>query len=252
MRQAYDYWQNQPGNYRKPLHRRAQAGPLKGASLPSKWPPKRPKSPLCLGLEPQQRRQLIQLPPLSSPRAGPQRAISGVSVEIFPLHTVPQEEEAYASSRICTRKLGKAVPKDLVNVWQSQQSTDPKMRPPRDWQDFSSHCNSVCLARRRRTCQYKREVAEPLVVRQQRVRSRPLPRKQGEQLRDHIARRRANSGSTASNSPYSRGVWKTRRREYSLSYPISPSDEPSSTSTPAESFRNRITTRNHAGYGIVD
>ena len=33
MRQAYDYWQNQPGNYPKPRHRSAQADPPKGASF---------------------------------------------------------------------------------------------------------------------------------------------------------------------------------------------------------------------------
>lgn len=38
----------------------------------------------------------------------------------------PQEEKTYALSRINMRKLSKAVPKDLVNIWRSQQSTDPK------------------------------------------------------------------------------------------------------------------------------
>jgi hypothetical protein len=37
-----------------------------------------------------------------------------------------------------TRKLGRVVPKDLVNIWQSQQSTDPKWCPPKRWKDFSS------------------------------------------------------------------------------------------------------------------
>lgn len=42
----------------------------------------------------------------------------------------PQEEKTHASTREDTRKLGRVVPKDLVNVWRSQQSTDPKWCPP--------------------------------------------------------------------------------------------------------------------------
>jgi hypothetical protein len=37
-----------------------------------------------------------------------------------------------------TRKLGSVVPKDLVNIWQSQQSTDPRWCPPKRRKDFSS------------------------------------------------------------------------------------------------------------------
>ena len=33
MRQAYDYWQNQPGNYLKPESRSSEADPPKGASF---------------------------------------------------------------------------------------------------------------------------------------------------------------------------------------------------------------------------
>lgn len=54
----------------------------------------------------------------------PDVAIVSISVAY-----TPQEEKTYASSRACTRKLDKVVPKDLVNIWQSQQSTDPKRCP---------------------------------------------------------------------------------------------------------------------------
>jgi hypothetical protein len=40
-----------------------------------------------------------------------------------------QEEKTHASTR-CKRILGRVVPKDLVNSWHSQQSTDPKWCPP--------------------------------------------------------------------------------------------------------------------------
>jgi hypothetical protein len=37
-----------------------------------------------------------------------------------------QEEKTHASTRSKPRKLGRVVPKGLMNIWQSQQSTDPK------------------------------------------------------------------------------------------------------------------------------
>jgi hypothetical protein len=44
----------------------------------------------------------------------------------------PQEEKIHASTHLYRRKLGRIVPKDLVNIWQSQQSTDPKSCPPKE------------------------------------------------------------------------------------------------------------------------
>jgi len=73
--------------------------------------------------------RLIQLPPLSSPRCGPQRNKIGDSTKNKPVACAPQEEETHASSRKKLRLLGRAAPKDLVNFWQCQQSTDPKMVP---------------------------------------------------------------------------------------------------------------------------
>jgi len=70
------------------------------------------------------------LPPLSSPKAGPQRAMTDVAVEYISAAYSPQEEKTHALTREKTRKLGRVVPKDLVNIWHSQQSTDPKWCPP--------------------------------------------------------------------------------------------------------------------------
>ena len=44
----------------------------------------------------------------------------GVAAEIMPATYNPQEEKAYTATRELTRILGKTVPKDLVNNWQSQ------------------------------------------------------------------------------------------------------------------------------------
>jgi hypothetical protein len=60
------------------------------------------------------------LPPLSSPKASPQRAVIDVAVGHTSATYSPQEEKTHASTRSKPRKLGRAVPKDLVNSWQSQ------------------------------------------------------------------------------------------------------------------------------------
>lgn len=52
-----------------------------------------------------------------------------VDVASISVAYTPREEKTYTLSRACTRKLSKAIPKDLVNIWQSQQSTDPKWCP---------------------------------------------------------------------------------------------------------------------------
>jgi len=52
--------------------------------------------------------------------------MADVAIEIISVTYTPQEEKTYALSRMYMRKLGKAVPKNLVNIWQSQQSTDSK------------------------------------------------------------------------------------------------------------------------------
>jgi hypothetical protein len=80
LRQAYDYWQNQPGNYPEPTRergtppRRAADASVTTKVGPRKFAPSRDR----------QRRQRsrddqrpIQLPPLSSPKDRPRREVSG-------------------------------------------------------------------------------------------------------------------------------------------------------------------------------
>ena len=43
----------------------------------------------------------------------------------------PQEEKIYALSRTFMRKLSKTIPKDLMNSWQGQQSTNPNCCLPK-------------------------------------------------------------------------------------------------------------------------
>ena len=129
MRQAYDYWQNQPGNYREPARRSARADPPKEASCTrqgdAKAPPaealnmpKASTAPATDSIAP------TEFPKRWSATSHAQRCRRSISVAC-----TPQEEKTYASSHAFARKLRKAIPKDLVNIWQSQPSTDPKWCP---------------------------------------------------------------------------------------------------------------------------
>ena len=131
MRQAYDYWQNQPGNYLKPLHQSARADPPKGASLPSKKTPKHPKITALLGLRALTAQMTDSIAPTEFPKNWSAASHTRRLRRSISATYSPREEKVYTSSRICTRKLGKTVPKDLVFRWQGQQSTDPKSCPPK-------------------------------------------------------------------------------------------------------------------------
>jgi hypothetical protein len=89
------------------------------------------------------------------------------------------------------RKLGKMVPKDLVNIWHSQQSTDPKWCPTIAWWGFGSHCAIRCGAKRHLL---NIGVSQPKQAEescraldgalQEYYRPQPLSRKQGKPLRN--------------------------------------------------------------------
>jgi len=84
------------------LSQRAEAPrqtPRRERVVPSKETPKRPKSPLNQGLQPGRRGRPIQLPPLSSPKAGPQRTMTDVAVANMSVAYSPQEEKIHALSR---------------------------------------------------------------------------------------------------------------------------------------------------------
>jgi hypothetical protein len=73
--------------------------PQRERVVPSKKAPKRPKSQLYSSWKPKYRMQLIQLPPLSSPKASPQRAIPDVAIKRISGAYSPQEEKTHALSR---------------------------------------------------------------------------------------------------------------------------------------------------------
>jgi hypothetical protein len=131
LRQAYDYWQNQPGNYPKPEHRGALADPPKGASFTK-----------------QGDAEAIQVTALKAPKAPKAQATDSIAPTEFPkewsatshdrcyhrIHFRYMHPSGGENLHLVThwvRQLGKMVPKDLMNIWHSQQSTDPKWCPTR-------------------------------------------------------------------------------------------------------------------------
>jgi hypothetical protein len=78
LRQAYDYWQNQPGNYPKPAGHRPEGEapeetPREGRTLRELgWHEAHPAAGRPAHADAGRTQQAIQLPPLSSPSGGPQ------------------------------------------------------------------------------------------------------------------------------------------------------------------------------------
>ena len=70
-----------------PSTKRTQANPPKGAGSTKQGDAEAIQVAALKALKHRQRKQLIQLPPLSSPKGGPQRAMTNVSTTSFPLHT---------------------------------------------------------------------------------------------------------------------------------------------------------------------
>ena len=103
MRQAYDYWQNQPGNYPEPTPERRDTPPKGGGCeryregraatdrTPSRGHQTLQRSPDAA--------RPIRLPPLSSPEGRPRREVSGTRPPTFAA-CAPQEEEARGGSSL--------------------------------------------------------------------------------------------------------------------------------------------------------
>ena len=86
----------------------------------------------------------------------------------------PQEEKIYASSRTVVRKLSKTIPKDLMNIWQSQQSTNRKWCLPKI--DRASDAAKPQATTKRQCCDVAgivkpilpvKRIKRPLLVRKQ-------------------------------------------------------------------------------------
>jgi hypothetical protein len=117
----------------------------------------------------------------------------------------PQEEKTHASTR-WKRIRGRVVPKDLVNFWQSQQSTDPKRCPPENWRDFGSSYKHGRKTKRFCCLYLQGGVAEALRA-QLSYLSQRLTREQGEQVRNligHKARVAENGSPKSAGGPTTR------------------------------------------------
>ena len=128
MRQAYDYWQNQPGNNPKPSGREAHGLTPKGSGKYKAGRSKAASRCLLRGHTRRRRRkQPIQLPPLSSPRYSPRRYITSVTTGNN-RHMCPSggEDSQLPHHAHKERIFGRSIPKGLADRWQSHSSTNPE------------------------------------------------------------------------------------------------------------------------------
>ena len=129
------------------LSQRAEAQrqtPQRERVVPSKETPKRPKSPLNQGLQPGEHGRPIQLPPLSSPKAGPQRAMTDVSVATISVTCSPQEEKIHALSHVRRGNSAELSPKIWWIFGIASNPQSPKVPVKINRQDFSSRSKCRC------------------------------------------------------------------------------------------------------------
>jgi hypothetical protein len=100
--------------------------PRRERVVPSKETPKRPKLPLCRSQKPQQREQPIQLPPLSSPKGGPQRAMLDVTIATFPLHTPLRRRKSTPCHTMRCGNLARLSPKIWWIIGKASNPQTPK------------------------------------------------------------------------------------------------------------------------------
>ena len=136
MRQAYDYWQNQPGNYPEPWRRPRGVGhqrsPRRGGVVTRVGDHARWTQPRGAGSADATCRQVaIQLPPLSSPRCGPPWG-SRVVRPAMPHRIRPSGGGLQSPSQHPKADTGESgPPRSLVwTVASSQPSTDPEEKVP--------------------------------------------------------------------------------------------------------------------------
>jgi hypothetical protein len=151
------------------LSQRAEAlrqTPKKGASCTKQETLKRPRSPPSQSTRQWECERPIQLPPLSSPKAGPQRAMVDVAVKNISATYSLQEEKTHASTRSKLRKLGRVVPKGLVNIWSKPAIHSPQMVPVKmNWRGFSPGYKSKSSPKRICTPDLSHRVAEASITR---------------------------------------------------------------------------------------
>ena len=131
MRQAYDYWQNQPGNYREPERRSERANPPKGARMyqmegRSRSDPSRKHQKVCETPKPQATDSIAstEFPKLRS-------ATGGIRLLHRSLHRYirPSGGEDSRQVNAQARVLDRAIPEDLVKRLAKPAIHRPQMLP---------------------------------------------------------------------------------------------------------------------------
>jgi hypothetical protein len=144
LRQAYDYWQNQPGNYPKPESRSPRQTPRRERVYQARRRRSDPDRCSIKAKGNNSAERPIQLPPLSSPKAGPQRAMTDVSAATISVTYSPQEEKIHALSRVRRGNSAELSPKIWWIFGIASNPQSPKVPVKINRQDFSSRSKHRC------------------------------------------------------------------------------------------------------------
>ena len=131
MRQAYDYWQNQPGNYLEPERRSARANPPKEARMYQMEgeTPKRPQPQASKMYETPKPQATDSIAPTEFPKL--RSATGGIRLLHRSLHRYirPSGGEDSRQVNAQARILDRAIPEDLVKRLAKPAIHRPQMLP---------------------------------------------------------------------------------------------------------------------------
>jgi len=126
LRQAYDYWQNQPGNNPKPGHRNAQARPSRGRNVLGRGPRKQSQLLTTKAHKTPTQQAINSIAPTEFPKERSVTGCRGVTTDNNPATYGPQEEKTLAASHTQGADTRQSCPPESVYFWHSQQSTNSK------------------------------------------------------------------------------------------------------------------------------
>ena len=130
MRQAYDYWQNQPGNNPKPRRtRRAGRTPRRERKVPRRGLPKLPQSPTARVHMAQLLRATNSIAPTEFPKLRSATGCTRLLRRLLHRHIRPSGGEDSGQVNAQARVLDRAIPEDLVKRLAKPAIHRPQMLP---------------------------------------------------------------------------------------------------------------------------
>jgi hypothetical protein len=126
LRQAYDYWQNQPGNNPRPRPEGQGSTPRRRRKVQGRAPPKQRQPPIEQAPRVRVQQAAHSIAPTEFPKRRSATKQGWRCRLTSPPHTTLRRREYWLHHAHEARLCSSIIPKRLVESWQSQQSTDPR------------------------------------------------------------------------------------------------------------------------------